>query len=473
MPTTTTPPGPPETAAAVPAPLGSGSPASPATDSAADSAATAPRLPFSLFLGLRYLRPRRTFVSIITLIAVLGVALGVAMPIIVISVMTGYDSELHERVLGFEPHLAVVQDQGLIADWRTVRQEILKTPGVTAAAPFMMGPVLAEHANKRISPKVRGIDPELEATVIDIPSLMKDPDCGKFDLDGDKAVVGVDLAKILDLHVGDPLTLYSPKNLESLADRLKELKGRPATEQEIEDMRSLVEPTVVTVTGIFNSGRYQYDSDILFVPLHLGQELYELEGAVHGVSAKTNDPYHADRIKAEAAKHLDKGLVVQTWIDLNAQFFNAVRTERTVMWVILLVVFVVAGFCVMNTLITVTVQKTREIGIMRAVGSTEGQVIRVFMYQGMVIGVLGTIGGLALGLGVLRLLNPFKFWMDRQFNVELFPHQVYGFQAIPYLSRPLDLTLICVGAFLTCSMAALIPAYLAARRDPVKALRSE
>ncbi len=455
MPTTTTLPGP------------------PATGLVADSAATAPRLPFSLFLGLRYLRPRRTFVSIITLIAVLGVALGVAMPIIVISVMTGYDAELHERVLGFEPHLTVVKKEGLIEDWRTVRQQLLHTPGVTAAAPFMMGPVLAEHDNKRISPKIRGVDPQLEATVIDIPSLMKDPDCGTFDLDGDKAVVGIDLAKILNLKVGDTLTLYSPKNLEALADRLNELKGRQATEQEITDLRSLVAPTEVEVTGIFDSGRYQYDSDILFVPLHLGQELYELGGTVHGVSAKTTDPYHADRTQDEAAKLLGKGLEVKTWIDLNAQFFNAVRTERSTMWVILLVVFVVAFFCVMNTLITVTVQKTREIGIMRAVGATEGQVVRVFMYQGMVVGVLGTLCGLGIGLGFLRLLNPFKHWMAKHFNVELFPHQVYGFQAIPYLSQPLDLTLICVGAFLTCSLAALIPAYLAAGRDPVKALRSE
>ena len=469
MPSTTTPPASPESAVAEPAE------SAPAKSSAsvAELAAAAPRLPFASFLGLRYLRPRRTFVSIITLIAVLGVALGVAMPIIVISVMTGYDAELHERVLGFQPHLAVVPEEGLIANWRAVRQELLKVPGIVGAAPFMMGPVLAEHANRRISPQIRGIDPELEATVIDIPALMKDPNCGKFDLDGDKAVVGVDLAKILDLHVGDQMTLYSPHNLETLLNRLKELKGRPATEQEIEDMRSLVAPTDVEVTGIFDSGRYQYDSDILFVPLHLGQELYEMGGAVHGVSAKTNDPYHAEQIKAEAAKRLDEGLVVKTWIDLNATFFNAVRTERTVMWVILMVVFVVAGFCVMNTLITVTVQKTREIGIMRAVGATEGQVVRVFMYQGMAIGVLGTVGGLALGLGFLRFLNPFKHWMADHFNVELFPHQVYGFQAIPYYSDPVHLTFICVGAFVTCSVAALIPAYLAARRDPVKALRSE
>ncbi len=413
MPTTTTiPPGP---AAAVEPPA-----------SVAALAAAAPRLPFGLFLGMRYLRPRRTFVSIITLIAVLGVALGVAMPIIVISVMTGYDAELHERVLGFEPHLTVVKPEGLIEDWRAVRQQLLTTPGVTGAAPFMMGPVLAEHENKRISPKIRGVDPELEATVIDIPSLMKDPNCGKFDLDGDKAVVGVDLAKILDLHVGDTLTLYSPKNLEALADRLNELKGKPAEEKDIEELRSMVAPTEVEVTGIFDSGRYQYDSDILFVPLHLGQELYELGPLVHGVSAKTDDPYHADRIKADAAGHVGAGLTVETWIDLNAQFFNAVRTERSTMWVILLVVFVVAFFCVMNTLITVTVQKTREIGIMRAVGATEGQVVRVFLYQGMVVGVLGTIGGLGIGAGVLRLLNPFKHWMDTQFNVELFPHQCTG-----------------------------------------------
>ncbi len=437
------------------------------------TATAAPRVPFGLFLGLRYLKPQRTFVSVITLIAIVGVALGVAMPIIVISVMTGYDAELHARVLGFEPHLAVVQDGGLIENWRAVRQELLKVPGVTAAAPFMMGPVLAEHANKRISPQIRGIDPDLEATVIDVPGLMKGHAQGKFDLDGDKAVVGVDLAKILDLHVGDKLTLYSPHNLEQLADRLRELKGRPATEQEIEDMHSLVAPTDVEVTGIFDSGRYQYDSGVLFVPLYLGQELYELGGSVHGVSGKTYDAYHAEQVKEAAQGRLDPGLVVQTWIDLNAQFFNAVRTERTVMWVILLVVFVVAGFCVMNTLITVTVQKTREIGIMRAVGATGGQVVLVFLCQGTVVGTLGTVGGFALGLGFLRALNPFKRWMADHFHIELFPAQVYGFQELPYLTRPFDLTLICVGAFLTCSLAALIPAYLAARRDPVKALRSE
>ena len=393
-----------------------------------------------------------------------------AMPIIVISVMTGYDHELHERVLGFEPHL--VGRQGPRPDRRLARgcaKQILATPGVTAAAPFMMGPVLAEFNNQRVSPKIRGVDPELEATVIDIPSLMKDPDCGAFDLDGDKAVVGVDLAKILGLKVGDTLTLYSPKNLEALADRLNELKGRKADEKEIEDLRSMVAPTEVEVTGIFDSGRYQYDSDILFVPLHLGQELYELGGAVHGVSAKTNDPYHADRIKAAAAVHLENGLIVKTWIDLNADFFNAVRTERATMGTIFLVVFVVAFFCVMNTLITVTVQKTREIGIMRAVGATEGQVVRVFLYNGMAVGVLGALGGLGLGLGVLHLLNPFKQWMEKQFGVVVFAHQVYGFAEIPYLLRPLDLTLTCVGAFLTCSLAALIPAYLAAGRDPVKA----
>ncbi len=435
------------------------------------AAAGAPRLPFGIFLAMRYLKPRRTFVSIITLISVIGVMLGIAVLIVVISVMTGFDRELKSKVLGFDPHIQITNG-GVMDDWRDVCKVAKATPGVQAAAPFVMGAVLAEFQNKRLAPKIRGVDPEMEALVTDIPGLMKNGS-GKFDLNADSAVVGIDLAKTLGLKVGDKFTLYSPHNMQDVAHELKDLEGQSATKEQVSELRGAMLPTEVTVTGIFNSGRYIYDSEVLFVPLYLGQELYELGDSVHGVAVRTFDPYAAQNVKNALMQRLDPPLNALTWIDLNAQAFGAVRTERATMFVILFVVLVVAAFCVMNTLITVTVQKTREIGIMKAVGADVWQIVRVFLFQGVVVGVFGLLSGVGLGLGTLALLNPFKEWMQSSFGIEVFSREVYGFDRLPYWTKPADVAFICTGAFIICALAALIPAFFAARLDPVKALRFE
>lgn len=429
------------------------------------------RLPFSLFLAMRYLKPRRTFVSVITLISVLGVTLGIAVLIVVISVMKGFEVELQKKVLGFDAHV-LVTNNSLMEDWRSIRAVVEKTPGVVSAAPFVLGPVLAEYQGKRLAPKIRGVDPRLEAAVTDLAALMKNGQ-GKFDLQGDSAVVGVELARTLGLTLGDKLTVYSPRNLEAVAGELKNLEGNPATKDKVSELQGLIAPAQLTVTGIFNTGRYVYDSEFLFVPLHIGQELYELGDAVHGLAARTTDPYRADEVKRALLARLDPPLAALTWMDLNSQFFDAVRTERSTMFIILFVVLIVAAFSVMNTLITVTVQKTREIGIMKAIGADVGQIVRVFMAQGVVVGAFGMVTGLGLGLGILALRNPFKHWMETTLKIELFPRTVYQFSEIPAQTQPVDVAVICLGAFLICAVAALIPAYIAARMDPVKALRFE
>ncbi len=436
-----------------------------------------PRLPFSAFLGLRYLQPRRTFVSIITLISVLGVVLGVGLPIIVLSVMTGFDRELHNKVLGFDPHIEITCNGGLLDDWRHVRQTAATVPGVVATAPYVRGPVLVEANSQRVAAFIRGVDPALERGVTDFAALMK-PGPGRrsegaFDLDGDKAVIGYELARTLGLQVGDKLAIISSHGLEKLTAALDGLKDQKADDRKINELRQIVAPAELTVTGIFDSGRYQYDAQFIFVPFYVGQELYELNGSAHGVAVRTTDPNHAEIVKNALLARLDPSLNAQTWIDLNAQFFDAVRTERTTMFVILFFILIVAAFCVMNTLITVTVQKTREIGIMKAVGADVWQIVRVFLSQGVVVGLFGTVGGLGFALGILALLNPFKDWVERQFKWEVFSKQVYGFGQIPHVTSPLEATVICVSAFVICSLAALIPAYFAARLDPVKALRFE
>ncbi len=439
------------------------------------AAASVSRLPFGLFLGLRYLRPRRSFVSVITLISVVGVMFGVALPIIVVSVMTGFDRELRAKVLGFDPHIEIIRQGGLMDDWRPVRKLALDTPGVAAAAPYVEGPVLTEANNQRMAAFIRGVDTTLEKDVTDLGALMSQEKGhhaeGRFDLDGDKAVIGVDLARTLGVGVGDKLTIYSPHGLEKLTEEFKKLQGHGADEQKVQEMREMVAPAEVEITGLFDSGRYQFDAQFIFLPLHLAQELYELQGAVHGVALKTNDPYHADAVAGRLLEKLEPPLTARTWIEKNAQFFDAIHTEVMTMLVIFAVVLVVAAFCVMNTLITITVQKTREIGIMKAVGADVWQVVRVFLAQGIVVGAFGTAGGLGLALGVLALLNPFKDWMETHFGIELFSRKVYGLGAIPYWTKPEQAALICLGAFVLCSLAALIPAYFAARLDPVKALR--
>ena len=439
------------------------------------AAATASRLPFAAFVGLRYLKPRRTFVSIITVISIVGVVLGVGLPIIVLSVMTGFDRELHNKVLGFEPHVEITRRGSLMDDWRQVRKDAAAVPGVVATAPYIRGPVLVEANNQRIAAFIRGVDPALERNVTDLGPLMQPGpgrrSQGRFDLDGDKAVVGYELARALSLQLGDKLSIISSKSLQNLTQALDKLKGRKANDQDINDLRELVAPAVLTVTGIFDSGKFQYDSSYVFVPFHIGQELYETEGAAHGVAVRTTDPNHADAVKGRLLERLGPDFNAETWIDKNAEFFDAVRTERETMFVILFFILIVAAFCVMNTLITVTVQKTREIGIMKAVGADVWQIVRVFLSQGVIVGLFGTVGGLALALTILRLLNPFKEWLKTEFGITVFAQSVYGLGKIPYVTGLVETTAICVSAFVICSLAALIPAYFAARLDPVKALR--
>src|SRR4030095_11987242 len=185
---------------------------------------------------------------------------------------------------------------------------------------------------------------------------------------------------------------------------------------------------------------------------------------------RTDNPYGAERVKEAIEKFLTPPQFAQTWIDMNSQYFEAVRLERTVMFFLLFFIVVVAAFGIMNTLITVTVQKRREIGIMKAVGATIGQIMGVFLFQGIVVGVFGTLTGLGLGMTLSRFRNEFSRWLAGTMHIEIFPRAVYQFSEIPAEVIPSDVVKICIAAFIICSLAALIPAYFAARVDPVKAL---
>ncbi len=400
------------------------------------------KAPFSLFLALRYLKPKRTFVSIITLISVLGVTLGIAVLIIVIAVMTGFDRELQRTILGFEPHI-VVGNGELLTDWRELTNKISKVPGVVAVAPFAQGPVLAEHEGHVLTPMLRGIDIEQEQRIIDLKKFI---------------VAGT-----------------APANINGIMDELRREQDNPQVRSRTlaELKKEIVLPRDLTVAGIFESGRNIYDANFLIVPLFVAQELYTLADSVHGLSVQTTSPDQAGPVSEALRSVLSPSVEARTWWDNNHDRLDAVRLERSVMFIILMFLIIIAAFGIMNTLITVTVQKTREIGVMKALGARPAQIIGVFLLQGMVVGFLGNLTGLGLGMLTLHYRNPFKEWLSDRLGIEIFPATIYDFKGIPAEIVPHDVVVICVSAFVICSLAALLPAWSAARLDPVKALRYE
>ena len=397
--------------------------------------------------------------------------LGVTVLILVISVMTGFDRELRRKVIEFDAHI-LVTSQDVLQDWRGLKDKIDHTPGVVATAPYVQGPVIVEFQNRRLAPMIRGIDLSQEEKVIPLKKFIKE---GELNLEGDSTVLGVELARKLQIHVGDKLTVYSPGNLGHILDGIKKLESARGEEEKdaIDELKGVILPKELTVTGIYETGHYMHDSEFLLVPVYVGQELYGLEDALHGITVKTDNPYGADRVKESIEKFLEPPQFAQTWIDMNKQFFEAIRLERNVMFFLLFFIVVVAAFGIMNTLITVTVQKRREIGIMKALGARISQIVWVFMGQGVIVGLFGTAIGLGLGMTLIRYRNEFSQWLASTLHIEIFPREVYQFSQIPAQVVPYDVARVCIGAFFICWIFAVIPAYFAARLDPVKALRYE
>ncbi len=439
---------------------------------------------FSLFLALRYLKPKRTFVSLITIISILGVTLGIAVLIVVISVMSGFELELQQKVIGFDAHVNVTSgdpEHGLVENWKALAKQVESVPGVVAVAPFTLGRTMVEFNHIRLAPIVRGIDPVKEAQITDIKKYLvassREDAHGnpELDLDGDDCVIGSGLARQLGLSVGDTVHLTSSKSVEAIVDQIDRAEKEGNKDPKIfENIKSMVLPTDLKVTGIFESGRWAYDSEFILVPLYVGQELYNLDGSeVHGLAVKTGDPFTAGIAKDAIMAKIGPPNIALTWVDQNKELFDAIRMERGVMFFLLMFIVLVAAFGIMNTLITVTVQKTREIGILKALGARTAQIVGVFLAQGMVVGFFGTLTGLALGIALVRFRNETRDFLADALGISVFPQSVYQFDKIPAVIKSGDVAVICIIAFVICSLAALIPAYFAARLDPVKALRYE
>jgi lipoprotein-releasing system permease protein len=408
------------------------------------------RLPFELFLGLRYLKPKRSFVSAITLISLLGVTLGVWVLIVVIAVMSGFDRELRDKLMSMHAHVTV--SGGLIKNGAEIIDTVLHTPRVKSVAPFAMGLVLVEFNKHVATPYLKGIDPVREVKVSRLADYIKE---GKLDVTGEKVVVGRELAQQYGIFLGDKITVYSPRNIEK--------KGE-----------EVYLPMELTVTGIFASGMYEYDIGLIFTSLETAQELYNLNGAIHGVELTTDDPFVGSREVAVAlGKKLPAPLRAQTWMDMNEKLLGAIQVEKTAMFLILSLVIVVAAFCVMGTLITVAAQKTNEIGVLKAMGATPFRIARLFLFQGCIVGCIGVLAGLVFGLLTIDHIEQIRVFLADVLHLDLFPREIYNLTKIPTYLTTRDLVTIAVSAQVIATLGGLLPALWAANLEPVEALRHE
>ena len=427
-------------------------------------------LPFSFFLALRYLKPKRSFLSVISVITLLGVTIGIAVLVVVIAVMTGFHEELRRKILSHEPHLNVSTERGLIADEQPIRKLLDEQPGILATSPYVMGPILLEKSSEFLPAKMRGIYPRQEEKLLSVSQYIKK---GEFDLDGDKCILGIELAAQLKVNIHDKVLIHGPGNLREVMNELKKAEAKDPNAKTLGDIRQLIQPTELEVTGFFETGQFQYDQEVLLVPLHVAQEVYGLEGEVHGISVRTKDPFWAEHYKPELGKILGPELSVTSWIDLNRKFFNAVETERTLLFFIVALVVVVAGFSITNTLITITFQKKRDIGVLKALGASKGRIIRVFLAQGVAVGIVGNAMGFGVAAAIIYWRDQIQSALAYMTGQEIFPKEVYQFSRIPAEIVPGDMLLIGALSFGICMLAAMVPAWFAARLDPVRALREE
>lgn len=410
------------------------------------------RVPIALYMALKYIRPKKSFLSIISVISVVGVVLGVAVLIIVLSVMSGFDDMWRNKILSFNAHITV-SEYDLIYDWRQMADIIEQDPDVTGAAPYLQGLVFAQHGDRILAPAARGVEVELERNVSEIPANMFE---GRFEMDENEVVVGRELARHLGIGIGDSILAHYPQNMIS--------------------KNELILPEELVVAGIFELGMWEYDMGFILTPMSTARELFGLHEGVHAIRVMTKNPLRADIVAERLKKTLRMdfpGSDVKTWSELNRQLFAVLKVEKNMMFFLLVFIILVAAFGITNTLIVTVVQKTKEIGLLKAIGFSSLDVMGIFIWQGCIQGIVGSFFGMGLGFTALYYRNDLMRWISNTFNLELFPKEFYRLSEIPALVSVKDVLLIAGLAIVICTLSGLIPAYRALRLNPAKALRYE
>ncbi len=406
---------------------------------------------FEAFLAIRYLKAKRkqAFISVITVISVVGVMMGVMALIVVLSVMNGFREDLMGKILGVNSHLVVLSYDGAFLDYDRVARDTSTAEGVVAATPFIYSQVMVNSQGSVSGSVLRGIDTTTAGKVIAIDRMIKRGSLQSLDTlhEGLPAIImGKELSRMLAVQPGDSVTVVSPMGKLTPVGRVPQNRK-------------------FKVTAIFDSGMYEYDATMVYVSLKEAQDFLGLDNRATGVEVRVTDVYKADQVGSAVSKKLGYPYWAKDWKQMNRSLVSALKLEKIAMFVILIMIVLVGALNIISTLVMVVMEKNKDVAILRAMGATQKSIMTVFMVQGVLVGVVGTVVGLASGLGLCHLLAKYKF-------IEL-PSDVYYISTLPVRVEMLDVVLVIAAALVISFLATLYPSWHASRLSPVESLRYE
>ena len=406
------------------------------------------RLPYTLFIAFRYLKSRKKQkgISFNTAVSVGGVTIGVMTLLVVLSVMSGFRNDLQKKILGVNAHAIVMSASGAIGDYGPLLSKLDKTPHVVAAAPFVMGQVMLSSGSASQGVYIRGIDPQMEKNVTDLDRHMKDGSF--FALGGQEPgiLLGSELAGRLGVVVGDNVTVLSPMG-------------------EIGPFGMIPKMRQFRVAGIFEMGMFEYDSNLAITGLAPAARFFGMGDKVSGIELKLDDINRAPAVRESLNKSLGFPYFVRDWVQMNRNLFSALNLEKITMFIILTFIILVASFNIVSTLMMNVVEKQREIAILKTMGATNGGIMAIFVIQGLLIGLVGTVMGVAGGYLLGYLMDTYQI-------IKL-PADVYYLSHLPVKMNPRDFVLVSAAAIAISFSATIYPAWQAARLNPVEPLRYE
>ena len=420
---------------------------------------------YELFVSLRHLKAKRTqkFISLNTWISVGGVALGVMALIVVIAVMSGFGKDLRDKILGTNSHVVVSNiSKASMNDYEVIIKKIMRTEGVNAAAPFILSQVMLTYGSNSKGVVVRGVDPEREAGVSDLEknlvqgslNMLEGPEksLGKPHRAG--IILGRELAHRLGVQREDVVSMISPASRVTPMGLIPKIK-------------------LFQVVGFFESGMFEYDSNLAFISIHAAQKFFSMKGKVSGIEIQVREIERADKIAKEIQSSLGFPYHARDWMRMNKNLFSALRLEKIVMFIILILIILVAAFNIVSTLFMVVMEKSKEIAILKSMGASRFSIMKIFSFQGLIIGVTGTAIGCVGGFTIVPNLNEIVGFIETLFGITAFPSDVYYLDKLPSKIEYFDSFLIVIFSIIICFLASLYPAWRASRMDPVEGLRYE
>jgi lipoprotein-releasing system permease protein len=400
---------------------------------------------FETFIGSRYLRARQrqAFISLITFLSIAGVAVGVMALIVVLAVMSGFEADLKRHILGGQAHVMLMRYGEAFTDYRETMKKVSTIDGVEAATPYILTQTMLRSANGVTGAVLRGIDPETIGGVLETLADVNLPHSSDATEPG--IILGRELAKRIGVLEGDPVYVISPRGMLTMIGHVPAMKR-------------------FKVTGFFESGFYEYDQSFAYIHLKDAQRIMRMPDAVSGVEIRVKNIYRARKISEEIQAQLQFPYYTRDWMQMNANLFKALKLERRVMFIILSLIVLVAAFNIASSLIMMVMSKTRDIAILKAMGATDKSIRKIFVFNGMVIGVIGTGLGLGLGLLLCELL--------KRYDIHELAGDIYYFTTkLPVKLELFNVVAIVAAALLICFLATLYPSRQASKLDPVEAIR--